>query len=327
VSVKINRARAAELDISVADIGRTLQLAFSDSRFGYFLKDGRQYQVIGQLQKADRNKPADLQRLNVRSRSGRMVPLDNLITFEETVNPPSIFRYNRFVAATVSAQPADGYTLGQALEALDEIAARTLPESFSTDLAGQSRDFVDSSSSLLYAFLFALLLIYLVLSAQFESFIDPFIILFTVPLSVAGALLSLWMTGNTLNVFSQIGIVMLIGLVTKNGILIVEFANQRKAAGLTKLDAVHNAAVARFRPILMTSLSTILGISPIALQIGSASGSRTSLGVAVVGGLILSGFLTLYVIPAVYAIFSRTTAKLALAAELAAEHPVELEAK
>ena len=323
VSVKINRAKAAELDISVGDIGRTLQLAFSDSRFGYFLLNGRQYQVIGQLQRADRNNPGDLQRLNVRSRSGQMVPLDNLITFEETVNPPSIFRFNRFVSATVSAQPADGYTLGQAIDSLEEIAARTLPESFSTDLSGQSRDFKDSSSSLYFAFLFALLLIYLVLSAQFESFIDPFIILFTVPLSVAGALLSLWLTDNTMNVFSQIGIVMLIGLVTKNGILIVEFANQRKAAGLAKLEAVHSAAVARFRPILMTSLSTIFGILPIALQIGSASGSRTSLGVAVVGGLIVSGFLTLYVIPATYATFSRATAKQALADEIDGKAPVE----
>jgi len=319
VSVKINRARAAELDISVADIGRTLQLAFSDSRFGYFLLNGRQYQVIGQLQRSDRNEPGDLQRLHVRSRSGAMVPLDNLISFEETVNPPSIFRFNRFVAATISAQPGDGYTLGQALDALDEIAAQVLPESFSTDLAGQSRDFKDSSSSLFYAFLFALLLIYLVLSAQFESFIDPFIILFTVPLSVAGALLSLWVTGYTLNVFSQIGIIMLIGLVTKNGILIVEFANQRKASGLEKLNAVHSAAVARFRPILMTSLSTIFGILPIALQIGSASGSRTSLGVAVVGGLIVSGFLTLYVIPAIYVTFSRSKATSSLADEIAAE--------
>ncbi len=301
LSVRIDRAKAAELDISIADIGRTLQLAFGETRFGYFVMDGRQYQVIGQVARVDRNEPNDLRRLHVRSRSGRLVPLDNLATLEETVGPPAIFRYNRFVSATLSGTPAPGYTLGQALAALDEVAAAQLPESITTDLAGQSRDFLDSSRSLLFAFLFALVLIYLVLAAQFESFRDPLIILLTVPLSIAGAVLSLWLTGLTLNVFSQIGIIMLIGLVTKNGILIVEFANQRRHGGLDRLAAVHDAAVQRFRPILMTSLSTILGILPIALNIGTSSGSRTSLGVAVVGGLLFSGFLTLYVIPAMYA--------------------------
>ncbi len=301
LSVRIDRAKAAELDISIADIGRTLQLAFGETRFGYFVMEGRQYQVIGQVARADRNEPNDLRRLHVRSRSGRLVPLDNLVTLEETVGPPAIYRYNRFVAATLSGTPAPGYTLGQALAALDEVAAAQLPESITTDLAGQSRDFLDSSSSLLFAFVFALVLIYLVLAAQFESFRDPLIILLTVPLSIAGAVLSLWFTGLTLNVFSQIGIIMLIGLVTKNGILIVEFANQRRHAGLDRVGAVHDAAVQRFRPILMTSLSTILGILPIALNLGTAGGSRTSLGVAVVGGLLFSGFLTLYVIPAMYA--------------------------
>ena len=301
LSVRIDRAKAAELDISIADIGRTLQLAFGETRFGYFVMEGRQYQVIGQVARADRNEPDDLRRLHVRSRSGRLVPLDNLVTLEETVGPPAIYRYNRFVSATLSGTPAPGYTLGQALAALDEVAAAQLPESITTDLAGQSRDFLDSSRSLLFAFLFALVLIYLVLAAQFESFRDPLIILLTVPLSIAGAVLSLWLTGLTLNVFSQIGIIMLIGLVTKNGILIVEFANQRRHAGLDRQAAVHDAAVQRFRPILMTSLSTILGILPIALNLGTAGGSRTSLGVAVVGGLLFSGFLTLYVIPAMYA--------------------------
>ncbi len=300
ISVRIDRAKAAELDISIADIARTLQLAFGETRFGYFIMEGRQYQVIGQLARADRNKPDDLRRVHVRSRSGQLVPLDNLVTLEETVGPPAIYRFNRFVAATLSGTPAPGYTLGQALQALDEVAAATLPEKITTDLAGQSRDFLESSRSLLFAFLFALVLIYLVLAAQFESFRDPLIILLTVPLSIAGAVLTLWLTGYTLNVFSQIGIIMLIGLVTKNGILIVEFANQRRHAGLDIRGAVHDAAVRRFRPILMTSLSTILGILPIALNLGTASGSRTALGAAVVGGLIFSGFLTLYVIPAMY---------------------------
>ena len=304
VSVRINRAKAAELDIPVSDIGRTLQFAFGDSRLGYFLKDGKQYQVIGQLGRGDRNKPSDLKRVSVRARDGSMVSLDNLITFDETISPASIFRFNRNVSATISAQPAPGFTLGQALEELEKLA-RTLPPTVSTDLAGQSRDFRDSAQSLVFAFGFALILIYLVLAAQFESFVDPAIILLTVPLSVAGAVLSLWLTSSTLNVFSQIGIIMLIGLVTKNGILIVEFANQRKRAGLSKIDAVHAAAVARLRPILMTSLAMILGALPIALQLGSAAGSRKSMGVAVVGGLLFSGFLSLYVVPAAYAYLSR----------------------
>ncbi len=304
VSVRINRAKAAELDIPVADIGRTLQFAFGDSRLGYFLKDGKQYQVIGQLGRGDRNEPSDLKRVSVRARDGSMVSLDNLITYEETISPASIFRFNRNVSATISAQPAPGFTLGQALHELDELA-KTLPPTVSTDLAGQSRDFRDSAQSLAFAFAFALVLIYLVLAAQFESFVDPAIILLTVPLSVAGAILSLWLTSSTLNVFSQIGIIMLIGLVTKNGILIVEFANQRKRAGLSKVDAVHAAAVARLRPILMTSLAMVLGALPIALALGSAAGSRKSMGVAVVGGLLFSGFLSLYIVPAAYAYLSR----------------------
>ena len=305
VQIQINREKAAELDISVADIGRTLQFAFGESRIGYFLKEGKQYQVIGQLRREDRAEPADLKRVFVRSRGGRMVSLDNMIRYQETISPASIFRFNRNVSATVSGQPAPGYTLGQAIDELDRIAARVLPQTVSTDLAGQSRDFRDSARSLLFAFVFALVLIYLVLAAQFESFVDPVIILLTVPLSVAGAVLSLWITGSSLNVFSQIGIIMLIGLVTKNGILIVEFANQRKRAGLDVVPAVVEAAVARLRPILMTSLATILGALPIALSLGSAAGSRQSMGITVVGGLLVSGFLSLYVVPAVYAFLSR----------------------
>jgi multidrug efflux pump len=305
VSVRINRAKAAELDIPVADIGRTLQFAFGDSRMGYFLKDGKQYQIMGQLLRGDRNKPADLKRISVRARDGSMVSLDNLIRYEETISPASIYRFNRNVSATVSGQPAPGHTLGQALQELDRLAAGVLPPTVSTDLAGQSRDFRDSAQSLAFAFVFALVLIYLVLAAQFESFVDPAIILLTVPLSVAGAVMSLWLTSSSLNVFSQIGIIMLIGLVTKNGILIVEFANQRKRAGLSKVEAARSAAVARLRPILMTSLATILGALPVALSLGSAAGSRSSMGIAVVGGLLFSGFLSLYVVPAVYAYLSR----------------------
>ncbi|MES2922261.1 MAG: efflux RND transporter permease subunit [Verrucomicrobiota bacterium] len=307
--ISINRKKAAELGISVEEIGRTLDLAYSGRRFGYFLKDGKQYQVIAQMQRQDRNDPGDLNKLFVKSGSGEMVSLDNLLTFTESASPAAIYRFNRAVSATIQGTPAPGKTLGDGIKELERIAEKVLPENFRTSLAGQSRDFAESSSSLLFAFLLALLIIYLVLAAQFESFRDPFIIILTVPLSVAGALLSLWITNQTLNVFSQIGIIMLIGIVTKNGILIVEFANQRKEAGLSKVEAVLEASIARFRPILMTSLATIFGILPIALSLGASGSSRQSLGIAVVGGLVLSGFLTLFVVPAVYAIFSRGTVK------------------
>jgi multidrug efflux pump len=303
--VRIDRRKAAELGITVEEIARTLEFSYSGRRFGYFLKDGKQYQVIAQMQREDRNDPGDLDKLHVRNAVGTMIPLSNVVTLEESASPAAIFRFNRAVSATVQATPAPGYTLGDGIEEMDRIAEEVLPEGFRTSLSGQSRDFAESSSSLLFAFLLALLIIYLVLSAQFESFRDPFIILLTVPLSVAGAMLSLHFTDQTLNVFSQIGIIMLIGLVTKNGILIVEFANQRKAAGLDRLEAVKEAAVSRFRPILMTSLSTILGILPIALSLGASAGSRQSLGIAVVGGLVFSGFLTLFVVPATYVMFSR----------------------
>jgi multidrug efflux pump len=307
--ISIDRKKAAVLGISVEEIARTLEFAYSGRRFGYFLKDGKQYQVIAQMQREDRNDPGDLNKLFVRTSGGQMVSLDNLVTFTESTSPAAIYRFDRAVAATIQATPAPGYTLGDGIAALDEVAKKVLPEGFQTSLAGQSRDFAESSSSLLFAFLLALLIIYLVLAAQFESFRDPFIIILTVPLSVAGALLSLYLTDQTLNVFSQIGIIMLVGIVTKNGILIVEFANQRKEAGLNRVEAALEASVSRLRPILMTSLATIFGILPIALSLGASGGSRQSLGIAVVGGLIFSGFLTLFVVPAVYAIFSRKTVR------------------
>mgnify|MGYP002737608290 CR=1 FL=1 len=307
--ITINRRKAAELGISVEEIGRAVEFAYSGRRFGYFLKNGKQYQIIAQMQREDRNDPEDLKRLFVKTSAGTMVSLDNLVSFTESASPASVYRFNRAVSATIQGTPAEGKTLGDGIEELNRIAKQILPENFRTSLAGQSRDFAESSSSLLFAFLLALLIIYLVLAAQFESFRDPFIIILTVPLSLAGALLSLYLTDQTLNVFSEIGIIMLIGIVTKNGILIVEFANQRKEAGLSKTQAALEAAVSRFRPILMTSLATIFGILPIALSLGASSGSRQSLGIAVVGGLLFSGLLTLFVVPAVYAIFSRSTVK------------------
>jgi len=303
--VSINRERARSLGVSVSDIAQTLQLTLSGQRYGYFIKDGKQYQVIGQLTRENRDEPLDLKSIFVRNREGRLIQLDNLVSLSEQSNPPQLFRFNRFISATISAGLAPGYTLGDGIAAMDEIATKILDDSFSTSLSGAARDFAESSSSLLFVFILALTLTYLVLAAQFESFRDPFIVMFTVPLAVAGALLSLWYFNQTVNIFSQIGQIMLIGLVTKNGILIVEFANQRKQTGLSALEAVQSAAVARFRPILMTSLSTILGILPIALGLGAGSESRVSMGIAVVGGMIFSGVLTLYIIPTLYSYVSK----------------------
>ncbi|MHB1048778.1 MAG: efflux RND transporter permease subunit [Bacteroidota bacterium] len=308
VRVEINRDRAQALGVSSLDIAQTLQLAYSGQRFDFFVMNGKQYQVIGQMQRTDSNKPLDLKSLFVRSNTGVLVQLDNVITLHEETSPPALYRYNRFVSATVSAGLAPGYTVGDGIAVMRDVASTVLDETFSTALAGVSKDFSESSSSLFFAFVLALILIYLVLSAQFESFRDPFIIMFTVPLALAGALFSLWYFNLTLNIFSQIGAIMLIGLVTKNGILIVEFANQRKAAGLSVMDAIVDASAARFRPILMTSLSTILGTLPIALSIGVGSAGRISMGIAVIGGLIFSTFLTLFVIPSIYSYFTTKTA-------------------
>jgi multidrug efflux pump len=306
--LSIDRQKARTLGVSTADIAQTIQAAFSGQRFGFFIKDGKQYQVIGQFSRENRDAPIDLKSTYVKNNRGELIQLDNVIFTEEQSAPPQLFRFNRYVSATVSAGLAPGKTLSEGINAMYEITEKVLDETFATSLDGPSKDFMESSSSLLFAFILALGLIYLVLAAQFESFRDPFIILFTVPLALAGALLSIWYFGQSLNIFSQIGIIMLIGLVTKNGILIVEFANQRKAAGLERTEAVISAATARFRPILMTSLSTVLGILPIALALGAGSESRVSMGIAVIGGLIFSTFLTLFVVPAMYSFLSRATA-------------------
>jgi len=308
LKLSIDRQKARTLGVSTSDIAQTIQAAFSGQRFGFFIKDGKQYQVIGQFSRENRDAPIDLKSTYVKNSSGELIQLDNVVYTEEQSAPPQLYRFNRYVSATVSAGLAPGRTLGEGIDAMYEIADKVLDESFATALDGPSKDFQESSSSLLFAFILALGLIYLVLAAQFESFRDPFIILFTVPLALAGALISIWYFDQTLNIFSQIGIIMLIGLVTKNGILIVEFANQRKAAGLEKTEAVISAAVSRLRPILMTSLSTVLGILPIALALGAGSESRVSMGIAVIGGLIFSTFLTLFVVPAMYAYLSRKTA-------------------
>ncbi len=308
LKISIDRQKARALGVSTIDIAQTIQSAFSGQRFGYFIKDGKQYQVIGQFSRENRDAPIDLKSTYVKNSNGELIQLDNVVYVDEQSAPPQLFRFNRYVSATVSAGLAPGVSLGEGIDIMYNVADKVLDEKFSTSLDGISKEFKESSSSLVFAFLLALGLIYLILAAQFESFRDPFIILFTVPLALLGALFSLWYFNQTLNIFSEIGIIMLIGLVTKNGILIVEFANQRKAAGLTKNEAVISAASARLRPILMTSLSTVLGTLPVALAIGAGSESRVSMGITVIGGLILSTFLTLFIIPAIYSFFSRKTA-------------------
>jgi hydrophobe/amphiphile efflux-1 (HAE1) family protein len=310
ITLDINRQKANSLGVSIYDIAQTLQLLFSGQRFGYFIKDGKQYQVIGQTDRPFREKPVDLALVNVKNNKGQLISLDNLVGFRETVSPPQLYRYNRYMAATFSANPAPGVSLGQGIQTMKDIAAETLDETFSTDLAGVSKEFMESSNTLIFAFLLSLILVYLVLAAQFESFMDPLIIMITVPLALTGALLSLYMAGMTLNIFSQIGIIVLVGLVTKNGILIVEFANQQKDQGLDKWEAVLEAAVLRLRPILMTSLATILGAVPIAFAFGTASTSRTPMGAVIIGGLVFSLILTLFIIPAMYGMMSSNKKRL-----------------
>ena len=300
----IDRNKARSLGVNTADISQTLQFALAGQRYGYFVKDGRQYQVIGQAQRYDRNDVSDIKSMYVRSANNTLIQLDNVVNFEESSAPPSVYHYNRAVSATVSAGLAPGYTIGDGIQAMREISNNVLDPSYSTALTGTSKDFEESSSSLLFAFVLALLLIYLVLAAQFESFLDPLIILLCVPMALAGAMFTLWYFNQTLNIFSQIGIIMLIGLVTKNAILIIEFAHQREKE-LPAFDAVIDAATSRFRPILMTSLATILGVLPIALAIGGGSESRISMGIAVVGGLIFSLILTLYTIPGFFVMASK----------------------
>jgi len=300
INITIDRFKATDLGINVIDVSSTLDFALSGRRYDYFLNNGKQYSVIGQVDRADRNKTADISSLYVRSNKGDMVQLDNLVNIEENSNPPTLYHFNRYKSATIGASLAPGFTLGEGIEEMNKIAGRLLDNSFQTSLLGPSRDFAESSSNTSFALLFALILIYLILAAQFESFRDPFIIMLTVPLAITGAMLSLWIFGKTLNIFSQIGMIMLIGIVTKNGILIVEFANQKRKAGLNKAQAAFEAAAGRLRPILMTSLATIFGALPIALALGAGATSRVPMGIVIVGGLLFSLVLSLFVIPVMY---------------------------
>ncbi len=305
LNITIDRNKAKAIGVSVADIAATLQLSLSGQRFSYFNINGKQYQVIGQLTRMDRDEPMDLKSLYVRNDKGEMIQLDNVVSMKEQSSPPQLYHYNRYQAATASAGLGQGKTIGDGIKEMQRISAKVLDDSFSTALTGSSRDFSESSSNILFAFLLALVIIYLVLAAQFESFIDPFTIMLTVPLALCGALLSLWYFNQTLNILSEIGIIMLIGLVTKNGIMMVEFANQLKEKGHTVREAIQEAAAARLRPILMTSIATSLGAMPIALALGAGAKSRMAMGIVVVGGVLFSLLLTLYVIPSIYSYFSR----------------------
>jgi multidrug efflux pump len=312
LTIEIDRDRARALGVTVSDIAQTLQLYFSGQQYGNFVMNGKQYPVIAQADRTDRDEPLDLTSIYVRNSRGELVQLDNMVSLSYRSNPPQLYHFNRYLAATVSAATAKGYTLGDGIKEMDKIASNTLDESFSTSLAGTAKEYAESSHTLVFAFLLALILVYLILSAQFESFRDPLIIMFTVPLALAGAVLSLWLFGQTLNIFSQIGIIALVGIVTKNGILIVEFANQRKAKGLSIKEAVIDAAAQRFRPILMTSLATAFGVLPIALALGAAAKSRQSIGIVIIGGLLFSLGLTLFIIPALYTYLSSRKSRIGI---------------
>lgn len=324
INLTIDRDKAKNLGVSIVDIAQTLQLGLSGQRFSYFFMNGKQYQVIGQFDVSNRKDPLDLSSVYVRNNKGQLIQLDNLVSTREESSPPQLYRNNRFISATVSAGLAPGKSIGDGIEAMDNIAKKVLDESFTTDLSGESRDFKESSSNTLFAFSLALLLVYLILAAQFESFKDPIIIILTVPMAVAGAFLSLWLCGQSWNIFSQIGTIMLIGLVTKNGILIVEFANQLKEQGHSVHDAIRESAVSRLRPILMTSLAIAIGALPIAMALGAAAKSRMSMGTVIIGGTLFSLILTLFVIPAIYSLWSKeykenTDLKRSLEAALADE--------
>jgi HAE1 family hydrophobic/amphiphilic exporter-1/multidrug efflux pump len=305
IHITIEREKAESLGVSVMDVAQTLQMSLSGQRFGYFLMNGKQYQVMGQFDIQDRNQPNDLNNIFVKNSNGVLIQLSNLVTMKEMSSPPQLFHNNRYMSATVSAGLAPGYSISDGIDAMERVKNKVLDETFSTDLGGESRDYAESSSNTMFAFGLALLLIFLILAGQFESFIDPLIIILTVPMAVAGALFSLWLFGQSWNIFSQIGTVMLIGLVTKNGILIVEFANQLREQGKSKYDAIIEASESRLRPILMTSLTLALGALPIAISLGAASKSRMGMGIVIVGGTIFSLILTLYVIPAIYLMWSK----------------------
>ncbi len=309
VRIEINRDKANVMGVSTRNIAQVLQYGLSGQRMGYFYMNGKQYEILGEINRQQRNKPADLKSLYIRTDNGDMVQMDNLVDLIGGIAPPRLYRYNRFISATVSAGLAKGKTIGQGLDEMDKIAKETLDDTFRTALSGESKEYRESSSSLMFAFILAIVLIYLILAAQFESFKDPVIVMLTVPLAIAGALVFMHFSGVTMNIFSQIGIIMLIGLVAKNGILIVEFANQKQEAGEDKMQAIKDAALQRLRPILMTSTSTILGLLPLAYASGEGCNQRIAMGITVVGGMLVSTILTMYIVPAIYSYISTDRAQ------------------
>ena len=304
VRVNINRDKAGSMGTSVRDVAETLQYGLSGQRMGYFHMNGKQYEIIGQVNRQQRNTPTGVKSIYIRNDKGEMIQLDNLVEFVENVAPPKLYHYNRFLSATISAGLAEGKTIGDGLDEMDKIAEEVLDDTFRTALAGDSKEFRESSSSLMFALILALVLIYLILAAQFESFKDPLIIMLTVPLAIAGALIFMYYSDITMNIFSQIGIIMLIGLVAKNGILIVEFANQKQENGEEKMEAIISASLQRLRPILMTSVSTMLGLLPLAIATGEGANQRIAMGTAVIGGMAVSTILTMYIVPAIYSYIS-----------------------
>ena len=309
VRIEVNRDKANLLGVSTRNIAQTLQYGLSGQRLGYFYMNGKQYEILAEINRQQRNKPADLRSIYVRSDKGEMIQMDNLISLAENVAPPQLYHYNRFLSATVSAGLAKGKTIGQGLDEMDRIADETLGDDFRTALAGDSKEFRESSSSLMFAFILAVMLIYLILAAQFESFKDPLVIMLTVPLAIAGALVFMWGADQTMNIFSQIGIIMLIGLVAKNGILIVEFANQKQEAGLDKMRAIEEASLQRLRPILMTSLAFILGVLPMVTATGAGAAARHSMGTGVCGGMLAATFISTIFVPVFFTWFARKRKK------------------
>ncbi|MDQ3207439.1 MAG: efflux RND transporter permease subunit, partial [Gemmatimonadota bacterium] len=303
LTVSFDRDRAEDLGVSVSDVATTLQVLLGGSQTGTFTRANKQYDVIVQLDPRARATPSDMTGLYVRGRDNGLVKLEALATVQEGVGPRELNHFQRVRSATITASLAPGFTLGEALDSLTSIATEVLPKGSSTALAGESRELEESGSALYFAFLLALVVVFMVLASQFESLVHPFTVLLAVPLAVTGALLTLKLAGSTLNVYSQIGMILLIGLVTKNSILLVEYMNQLKERGMDTLAAAQEAGRIRFRPILMTSVATVAGALPIALGLGAGSLSRRPLGYAIVGGLMFSTLLTLYVVPSVYVIF------------------------
>ena len=327
IKVTVNREKAADVGAEVETIGRTLETMLGGRQVTRFKQNGKQYDVIVQVADVERTDPDDLSKIYVRGASGQMIQLSNLVDLQESVAPRELGRMNQLRSADITANIAPGYSQGEALAALEDAARRVLPASVQIDYIGQSREFVQASGDIYFTFVLALLFIYLVLAAQFESFIDPFIIMLTVPLSMTGALLALKFGGGTMNIYSQVGLVTLVGLITKNGILIVEFANQLQEEGKSKLEAVVQSATLRLRPILMTTAAMVLGAVPLARAVGAGAESRNQIGLVIVGGLVLGTLLTLFVIPTVYTLLARDRSAQAkdVASGHGAPHPVPAE--